>query len=80
MRSSWMKDLLTRFARLGRAATPFDMGLPSGAALKDARWLEPSLVVEVAFIEWTSDGLRHPGFQGLRHDKDPRDVRAERPR
>lgn len=73
------KDLLRRFAALSRAVTPFDLGFPRGEPVKDARWLEPSLVVEVAFIEWTSDGLRHPSFQGLREDKDARDVRAERP-
>jgi bifunctional non-homologous end joining protein LigD len=34
----------------------------------------------VAFTEWTRDGnLRHPTFQGLREDKDPREVRRELP-
>jgi bifunctional non-homologous end joining protein LigD len=34
------------------------------------RWVEPRLVVEVAFSEWTSEGhARHPSFQGLRLDK-----------
>jgi bifunctional non-homologous end joining protein LigD len=72
------KDLLARFARLGRAAPPFHTAVPR-EVLRDSRWLEPLLVAEVAFIEWTSDGLRHPSFQGLREDKDPRDVRPERP-
>ncbi|MGH2737968.1 MAG: non-homologous end-joining DNA ligase, partial [Actinomycetota bacterium] len=32
------------------------------------------------FAEWTRDGrLRHPRFQGLRRDKDPREVVRERP-
>jgi bifunctional non-homologous end joining protein LigD len=73
------KDLLARFARVGRAMTPFEVALPRGAAMREAHWLEPVLVVEVAFIEWTSDGLRHPTFQGVREDREPRDVRAERP-
>jgi len=72
------KDLLARFARLGRATAPFHAAVPR-EVLRDSRWLEPLLVAQVAFIEWTSDGLRHPSFQGLREDKDPRDVRAERP-
>jgi bifunctional non-homologous end joining protein LigD len=72
------KDLLSRFAHIGRATGPFDAGVPR-EVLRDSRWLEPLLVAEVAFIEWTSDGLRHPSFQGLREDKDPRDVRAQRP-
>lgn len=33
-------------------------------------WVEPKLVCEVEFTEWTEDGaLRHPSFQGLREDK-----------
>jgi bifunctional non-homologous end joining protein LigD len=72
------KDLLARFGRLVRDAPAFAVGPPRAVA-RDTHWLEPVLVGEVAFIEWTTDGLRHPTFQGLRQDKDPRDVRAERP-
>lgn len=43
-------------------------------------WVEPELVGEVAFSEWTADGrLRHPSFQGLRRDKRAADVIRERP-
>lgn len=38
-------------------------------------WVTPDLVVQVRFIEWTSDGLlRQPVFLGLRDDKPPREV------
>jgi DNA ligase D-like protein (predicted ligase) len=41
-------------------------------------WVEPRLVGQVAFTEWTAGGqLRHPRFQGLRDDKDPADVVRE---
>jgi len=41
-------------------------------------WVEPDVVVEVKFTEWTADGvLRQPVFLGLRTDKDPRDVVRE---
>ncbi|HYW33505.1 MAG TPA: non-homologous end-joining DNA ligase [Gemmatimonas sp.] len=41
-------------------------------------WVEPQLVAEIAFTEWTEDGLlRHPVFKGLRLDKPARDVRRE---
>lgn len=43
-----------------------------------AHWVEPRLVAEVAFSEWTHDGkLRHPRFQGLRADKDAKEVVRE---
>jgi DNA ligase D-like protein (predicted ligase) len=43
-------------------------------------WVEPRLVAQVGFTEWTEDGqLRHPRFQGLRRDKDPADVVRETP-
>ncbi|MEW5726860.1 MAG: DNA ligase D [Pseudomonadota bacterium] len=41
-------------------------------------WVEPRLVAEVEFAEWTPDGqLRHLSYQGLRQDKDPREVVRE---
>jgi bifunctional non-homologous end joining protein LigD len=40
--------------------------------------VEPVLVADVEFGEWTGDGiLRHPSYCGLRDDKDPRDVVRE---
>jgi bifunctional non-homologous end joining protein LigD len=45
----------------------------------DVVWVEPKLVAEVEFAEWTHDGrLRAPAYQGLREDKDPKEVRRER--
>jgi len=42
------------------------------------RWVEPRLVVEVSFVEWTRDGLlRHPEFIAIRTDKPPRAVKRE---
>jgi bifunctional non-homologous end joining protein LigD len=44
----------------------------------DVVWVEPKLVAEVEFVEWTHDGrLRAPAYKGLRDDKDARDVRIE---
>jgi bifunctional non-homologous end joining protein LigD len=43
-----------------------------------AQWVKPQLVCEVAFSEWTSDGImRQPVFLGLRLDKDPTSVTRE---
>jgi len=41
-------------------------------------WLKPSLVCDVEFSEWTSEGkLRHPRFKGLRNDKPSKKVTRE---
>jgi DNA ligase D-like protein (predicted ligase) len=65
-------------ARLERGTAPFTKGrLPSP---RGVHWVTPRLVGEVGFSEWTDDGeLRHPRFQGLRDDKDPREVVRELP-
>jgi bifunctional non-homologous end joining protein LigD len=44
----------------------------------DVAWVEPKLVAEVEFVEWTHDGhLRAPSYQGLREDKRPEQVHRE---
>jgi bifunctional non-homologous end joining protein LigD len=46
----------------------------------DVVWVEPRLVVEVEFNEWTHDGhVRQPSYKGLREDKPAAEVRHERP-
>lgn len=62
------------------ATSPFDP-VPARAWTGAGRhWVEPKLVAEVAFSEWTNDGrLRHPSFQGLRLDKQPSEVVRELP-
>jgi bifunctional non-homologous end joining protein LigD len=50
------------------------------AARRSTHWVEPELVCEIAFLNWTPDGvLRHPSFQGLREDKPAKSVKRERP-
>jgi bifunctional non-homologous end joining protein LigD len=63
---------------LARATSPFGAGaVPTG---RGHHWVEPRLVCEVRFTEWTEDGgLRHPTFVGLRDDKKPTDCRREEP-
>ena len=54
--------------------------LPKDPGLRRAVWTEPKLVGEVAFTEWTDEGvIRHPSFQGLREDKKPHEVVREEP-
>ncbi len=62
---------------LTRATSPFASGAPTG---RIHRWVEPRLVCEVRFAEWTQDGgLRHPVFLGLRPDRTPEECRREEP-
>jgi bifunctional non-homologous end joining protein LigD len=64
---------------LGQKTSPFH-NPPKGAEARRAHWVQPVLVAEVSFTEWTDDGtLRHPSFLGLRADKRASDVVRERP-
>jgi bifunctional non-homologous end joining protein LigD len=68
--TEWMlADLLVRLRPLERTTSPLAFEVPR-AQVKDARWVSPGLVGEVAFGEWTRDGrMRHPVWRGLRPDK-----------
>ena len=58
----------------GATTSPF----ADAPRLRDATWVEPRLVAQVGFTEWTRDGrLRHPRFLGLREDKAPEEVVRE---
>ena len=71
-----LRDLAGRLAPLRREDPPF----ADAPRLRSATWVEPRLVAQVGFSEWTRDGrLRHPRFVGLREDKDPSEVVRERP-
>ncbi len=62
------------------SSKPAFVNPPTGAEARRSHWVEPKLVGEVSFTEWTDDGtLRHPSFQGLREDKRARDVVREQP-
>jgi bifunctional non-homologous end joining protein LigD len=72
-----LQDLRRKLEAREQKTSPFaaGTGLP-----RNAHWVKPELVAEVAFTEWTSDGhLRHPTFRGLREDKPPAQVVRETP-
>ena len=73
-----LKSLWEKLQPLTRVTPPFDTGaIPRG---KSYHWVEPKLVCDVRFTEWTRDGgIRHPIFLGLRSDKRPEDCRREAP-
>ncbi|MBV9935939.1 MAG: DNA ligase, partial [Actinobacteria bacterium] len=69
-----LRDLATRFAPLARDTNPFDDHIP----YRKAHFLEPELVGQVEFLEWTHNHtLRAPSYKGLRDDKAAKDVRRE---
>jgi bifunctional non-homologous end joining protein LigD len=82
-----LESLYNKFNELIRPECPF-ANLPerrpstaglSAAEMRRCTWLEPTLVCQVRFAEWTRDGhLRQPAFLGLRDDKEPKEVGREK--
>ena len=69
------RDLRWRLEPLETRTRPF----APGAGVPRARFVEPRLVAQVRFTEWTRDGrMRHPSFAGLREDKEASEVTRER--
>jgi len=67
-------ELAKRFAKLERKAQPFVEKPPLH---RPTTWLDPELVVEVSFTEWTPDGmLRAPVFERLRDDIESRSIKG----
>jgi bifunctional non-homologous end joining protein LigD len=76
-----LDELLTRLGPLERKDSPLHETPKMPRVRKaDIVWVDPELVVQVDFAEWTHDGhLRAPSFLGFRDDKSPDDVRREAP-
>jgi DNA ligase D-like protein (predicted ligase) len=72
-----LRSLHATLREIERPTAAFAAGdLPRSAV----HWVEPRLVAQIGFAEWTTAGqLRHPRYLGLRDDKDPADVVRERP-
>ena len=69
-----LRDLAERLAPLRRDDSPF----ADPVREREVTWVEPRLVAQVGFTEWTRDGrLRHPRFLGLRDDKAAEEVVRE---
>ena len=75
-----IEGLLRMLRPLERSTTPFteEPKMPR-VRHSDVVWVEPRLVAEVEFVEWTHDGrLRAPVYLGIREDKPATEVRKER--
>jgi bifunctional non-homologous end joining protein LigD len=70
-----LKDLMSTLEALRTDASPFTTDVPRQYRTV-ATWVEPRLVGEVSFTEWTTDHrLRHPSWRGRRDDISPDQVR-----
>jgi bifunctional non-homologous end joining protein LigD len=86
-----LKSLHEKMRALERTSCPF-VNLPEKTQgrwaqnitpreMRQCHWVEPKLVCQVKFGEWTRDSkLRHPVFLGLREDKEAVEVIRERPK
>jgi bifunctional non-homologous end joining protein LigD len=73
------KSLKTMSKLLGKYITPKVPFTVPPTSIGQVTWVEPKIIVEVEFKEWTRDGLlRHPSFKGLRQDKQPQEIIHEK--
>ena len=73
-----IEELMERMRPLAVDKAPVEV---PRADRKGAHWIEPKLVSEINYAEFTDDGiLRHPSFVGLREDKPAEDVVKEVPK
>ena len=87
-----MEALRTRLHKIEIKDSPFDAAAPGTSDMHGMKgrwtrgpaaavhWVQPTLVAEVGFAEWTPDHqIRHASFEGLRSDKPARSVVREEP-
>jgi bifunctional non-homologous end joining protein LigD len=76
-----IRKLLKLLKPLHRDTSPFTVAPKMPRVRKgDVQWVDPQLVAQVRFGEWTHDGhLRHPAYQGIREDKSAAEVTAPQP-
>jgi bifunctional non-homologous end joining protein LigD len=72
-----MRLLEEKFEKIERANSPFKIP-PIPRPNEKIIWLEPELIAEIKFADWTKDNLlRQASYKGLRTDKNPKEIRKE---
>ncbi|WP_326909114.1 DNA ligase D [Sedimentibacter sp. MB31-C6] len=73
-----MKILEDKFENLKKTESPFVL-IPKSKSNENITWLEPKIVAEIKFAEWTKENLlRQASFKGLRIDKNPKEIKREK--
>lgn len=71
-----LRDMMRRMAPLKSSKHPF---LKRPDEKKEVTWLDPKIVIEIKFMDWTRDGhIRTPVFLRVREDKGPEEVRLDK--
>jgi bifunctional non-homologous end joining protein LigD len=77
--NTYLEEMRRVFDTIKRVECPYSVK-PTREQAGKPHWVEPVLVCEVQFVEWTADGsIRHPSFLGFRDDKRPQEVTREAP-
>lgn len=72
------KELRAELEKIKRSTPPF-IAAPKPNA--PSHWVEPVLVCEMSFSEWTQEGyMRQPQYEGMRPDKNPKKIHREKPK
>lgn len=71
-----LEELYSKMSKIVIEKSPFSD--PKKIRSKNVHWVKPQLVAQVSYTEWTkTNKLRHPSFQGLRNDKEAKQVVKE---
>lgn len=74
-----LKEMYKLLSKSVTSHCPFTKQPPDNSQ-GQVTWVDPKIIVEVEFTEWTKDQiLRHPSFKGVRADKNPRSIIKEKP-
>lgn len=78
LKESEARELERRFTNIISNSSPFKFA-PKPRQNEKITWIEPEMVAEIKFAEWTKDHLlRQASYKGLRTDKSPKTVKMER--